>query len=303
MKERLICLMLVIGGMLAGQIALAEGTSIGISPLTFELTGNPGDVIENYLKVYNPSDNDTITVKIEVEDIAPTGEQGFVRVEPPETETYSLARWIKTEPNELVLQPREEKAVKFTITIPDNAEPGGHYGTVLAGTKGVAGPGLTGATIVKRIGSLVLLTIPGEMKESLAIEGFSAPVYSEYGPINFTAKFENSGTVHAKPSALVTITDFWGRKVAELKLIQGNVLPGAVRKFEVSWDKKFLFGGRYVATLSGNYGTGNRPLSPSVITFWAFPWKVGLGMLLIFILLILIRKRLWSAFRILIRGS
>ena len=107
--------------------------SIGISPLTSEITANPGDTIENYLKVYNPSPDTSVQIEMVAEDIAPTGEVGHVVVEPAETETYSLARWIETEPKEFSLAPREEKFVKFTINIPENAEPGGHYGTVKIG--------------------------------------------------------------------------------------------------------------------------------------------------------------------------
>ena len=294
-------LVLIAGGMIVGQGVFAQGT-IAITPLTFELTGNPGDIIENYFKVINPSRDYSIRVKMEVEDITPTGEAGGVVVE-AESETYSLAKWIKCEPEEFSLISREEKFVKFTITIPENAEPGGHYGTVLAGTMGVAGPGVTGTAIAQRVGSLVLLTVPGEMMEELIVKEFTAPGYSEYGPIPFEIKFENKGTVHVRPVGLVTIADFMGKKVAEIELPQRNVLPDAVRIFEVSWDKKWLFGGKYIATLAGTYGMSDTPFISKVITFWVFPWKVGLGILGVIILLILSRRRWIAAFRILIKGE
>ncbi len=302
MKRNLLLLILVIGGMILSQVVFAQGITIGISPVTFELTSNPGDVIVNQLKVYNPSDS-TIGIKMEVEDIAPTGEAGHVIVEPAETETYSLASWITTEPSEFTLKPKEQKFVNFTIRVPANAEPGGHYGTVLAGTKTVTGPGATGAAIAQRVGALVLLSVSGEIKEELVVKGFSVPSYSEYGPINFTIRFENKGTLHVKPRGFVTITDFRSKKVVDLGFSQRNVLPNAVRKFETSWNKKWIWGGKYTATLNGSYGTANIPFSPAVITFWVFPWKVGLGVLLVVTLLILSRRRWIAAFRILIKGE
>jgi hypothetical protein len=302
MKSNLTFLVLLIGGIFFSQAVFAAGASLGISPVTFELTGGPGEVIENYLKVFNPS-GDTIGVKMQVEDIAPTGEEGFVTVEPPDTETYSLARWIKTDPEEFELKPGEEKQVKFILTIPNNAEPGGHYGTVLAATRAVMGSGTTGTAIVQRIGSLVLLIVPGEMKENLIIKDFSAPIFSEYGPINFSIKFENTGTVHLKPKGLITINNLLGRKSAEISFPEKNVLPGGTRKIDVSWDKKLLWPGRYTAIVTGNYGISNAQMSPAVITFWVFPWKLGLAALLVLILLFLIRKRFIAAFKILIRGE
>lgn len=302
MKRGILVLILFLGGSVFSQAVFAQGASLGISPLTFELSGTPGDVIENYLKIYNPSGN-TIGVKMQVEDIAPTGEMGFVTVEPAETETYSLARWIKCEPEELDLRPGEEKLVKFTLHIPSNAEPGGHYGTVLAATKSISGAGATGATIVQRIGALVLLTVPGEMKENLIIQDFNAPGYSDYGPIMFTIRFKNTGTIHLKPRGLITITNLLSKKVADISIPEKNVLPGGVRKYELSWDQKWLWAGKYTATLTGSYGISNAQLNPVVITFWVFPWKFGLGILVILILLILSRRRWAAAFRVLIKGE
>jgi len=301
-KGIFLLLCLIIGGVIFGQDALAQA-SIGISPLVFEITANPGDVIENYIKVYNPSQDSVVQIEMLVEDIRPTGEAGHVVVEPAETVPYSIAQWVIVEPKEVELQPREEKFVKFTIKVPENAEPGGHYGTVLASTKSVAGPEGTGVGIVARTGSLVLVTVPGVMEEKLVVKDFSAPGYSEYGPVPFEIKFENLGTVHVRPSGYVTITNWLGKKVGDTEITPRNVLPGAVRKFEVSLPEKWLFAGKYTATLTGSYGLSNIPLTPTVITFWAFPWKIGLGLLIVVILFILSRRRWLAAFRILIKGE
>ncbi len=303
-KENILLPVLIIAGMLFSHSVFAQSTSVGLSPLSFELTGNPGEVIENYIKVGNPSQKNKVSIIITVEDIAPTGEAGHVVVRGADTQTYSLASWIKCEPEELDLEPGGQQTVKFTITIPENAEPGGHYGTVIAGAKVVSGPKGTGATIVPRVGTLVLLTVPGEAKESLRVEEFSlSQNYFDQGPIPFLVKFENLGTVHLKPSAIITITDIWGKKVSEIPLTQKNVLPGAIRKFEASWNEKWLLGGKYIATLSGTYGQRDVPLESQVITFWAFPWKLALGILLVIIFFVLTRKRWIIAFGVLLKGE
>jgi hypothetical protein len=304
MRKKLVCfLFLVIGGLILAKGVLAQ-LSIGISPLTFELTANPGDVVENYLKVYNPSSDTTIKIGMVLEDIAPTGETGHVVVEPAETETYSLAKWIKVEPAEFDLNPKEEKFIKFTIEVPENAEPGGRYGTVIAGAKGVTGPAAVGAAIAPRVGALVLLTVPGVMKEELVVKSFATlRKYFEHGPISFEIRFENLGTVHVRPTGYVTITNWLGQKVGDAEISPRNVLPGAVRKFEASLPEKWLFAGRYTATLTGSYGLSNIPLIPTVITFWVFPWKIGLIILVVLILLIFARKRFAAAFRILLKGE
>lgn len=302
MKKCFFSSILILVTLIFSQGVFAQGVAIGVSPLSFELTANPGDVIVNQLKVYNSSEN-SVVIKMEIEDIVPAGERGEVK-SLPERETYSLASWVMVEPAEFTLEPKEQKYVTFQVSVPGNAEPGGHYGTVLARTTAVgASAGGPGVAIVARTGVLVLLSVSGDIKEELVVRDFTAPTYSECGPISFAVRFENKGTVHVRPMAVVTITDFMGKKVAELQLPQNNVLPEAIRRFDVSWDKKWLFGGRYVATLSGSYGMGNTLLSPQVITFWVFPWKLGLGILVLLILLILTRRRWLAAFRILIKGE
>ena len=301
----LISVILTLGGI--GFFGVAYAAGLSISPVTFELTSNPGDVLVNKLRIYNQSES-TIAIKMEIEDFTATGETGEVRVEPAESETYSLARWIKVEPETFTLGPNEQKFVDFIISVPGNAEPGGKYGSILASTAGVVSPGkeIVGAAISQRVGALVLMTVSGEVEESLEVRDFNTPSLLEYGPVPFTIRFENTGTVHVRPRGFVTITDWRGKKVADIEFPQKNVIPGATRKIETSWDKKWLLG-RYSATLVGIYGTGNLPINPPVVFFWVFPWKIILGTSLLLLLVISYfaktRKRWLLALKILIRGE
>ena len=300
-----IILILVIGGLILANLAFAQTTGITISPLTFELTANPGDTLTNILKVYNPTDS-VISIKMEAEDFKPVGETGQVVVEPEAEITYSLKRWVKTEPAEFTLEPKEQKFVDFIINIPENAEPGGKYGSVLASATGVIGEEVTGAAVGQKVGALLLLTVSGEVVEDLITKEFIAPSFLEYGPVPFTIRFENTGTVHVRPRGFVTITNWWGKKVADIEFPQLNVIPGSIRKIETFWENKWLFG-KYTAMLVGSYGTANLPFNPPILTFWAFPWKIALGIFLALLLILAFfyktRKRWQLALRILIRGE
>lgn len=313
MKQFIPAVIFVVLGIIFSQVVFAQGTGVGISPLTFELTANPGDVLTNQVKVYNPSDA-VIGLKMEIEDFTVAGEIGHVKLEPAETETYSIAKWITFEPGEFTLEPGAYKFVTFTVSVPEKAEPGGHYGSVIAGTTAVVGGGVTGAAVAGRVGSLVLLSVAGNTKEELGVKDFNVGTlgeneeftprnYFEQGPVTFQTRFENTGTIHVKPRGYVTITNWLGKKVADVEFPQNNVLPNSIRKIETSWNQKWFWAGKYTATLVGSYGTANIPLTPTVITFWAFPWKAGLGILIVFILLILSRRRWIAAFRILIQGE
>lgn len=307
MKTRnfLILIIGVAGGLFVFSGVLSQEVGLTISPLTFELTANPGDVLKNKLRVFNPTDS-IVAVKMEVEDFTVSGERGQVRIQPAENETYSLARWVKTVPETFVLEPKEQKIIDFIIEVPENAEPGGHYGSVLATTAAVIGGEFKGTAITQKVGSLVLLAVSGEVRENVVIKEFSAPEFLEIGPVKFTIRLENKGTVHVRPRGFVTITNWRNKKVADLEFPQLNVLPASVRKTEITWDKKWLLG-QYKATLVGSYGVSNTPLNPYVITFWVLPWKIVLGIFLVLILTLVFfyktRKRWRLAIKILLRGE
>lgn len=295
---------LILGGLIFFH--QVEAVQLSISPVTFELTGNPGDVLVNKLRIYNPT-NSSVALRMEVEDFTAAGEEGEVIVKEAEIITYSLARWISVSPQTFTLGPNKQRFVDFTITIPYNAEPGGKYGSVLASTQGVMSPDeeMTGAAVATKVGALVLLTVSGDVVESVDVKEFSVPDFSEYGPIPFTIRFENKGTVHVRPRGYVTITDWRGEKVTDIEFPQQNVIPGAIRKIKATWNKKWLFG-RYTATLVGNYGTSNVPINPPVVVFWVFPWRVIAGVSLAAALLITYfvktRRRWRMALRILFKG-
>ena len=267
---------LMVGGMFLINNG-ANAARLLVSPVTFELTANPGDALVNNLRIYNQSDS-TIAIKMEMGDFTTVGEKGEVRIEPAESETYSLTRWISVAPMEFTLGPDEQRFIDFIINVPENAEPGGKYGSILASTAGIISPDeeIVGAAVSQKVGALVLLTVSGDVLEKLKIEDFKAPSFLERGPVPFEFRFKNVGTVHVKPRGFGTIADWRGNKVADIEFPQQNVIPGAVRKINTSWDKEWLFG-RYTATLVGNYGTSNLPLNPPVIVFTVFPWKLALG--------------------------
>lgn len=276
--------------------------SLSVSPLTFELTANPGNSLTNKIKISNPS-NRPVNIRMTVEDFKPTGETGSVIITEDESYTYSLSQWVSVEPTEFTLPPLGQQVVTFTIDVPAQAEPGGHYGSVLAEVLPSEVEG--GSAIAQKVGVLVLLSVAGEVTEQLLVKEFSAPSFIEEGPIVFLLRFENLGTVHVRPKGFISITNMLGKKEADIAFPQKNVLPNSIRKLEVSWDPGFAIG-KYTATLVANYGINNLPLT-AVITFWVVPWKkilvVFIATFIIITILFLARKRIRLALKVLFTGE
>jgi Bacterial protein of unknown function (DUF916) len=278
-------------------------SGLTVSPVVFELSADPGDKVTNQMKVFNPTDS-PIEVTMGVNDFTPVGEEGEVRLqEPGENKTFSIATWTKVSPEKFTIQPKKQQIVDFTISPPKDAEPGGHYGSIVA-TIGASTPSeVPGSSISTKSGGLVLLRVSGQVKEELQIARFKAVKdFQQTGPVDFDILFTNTGSVHVRPAGFITVTDMFGRKVSETEIEQKNVIPGASRKVTANLPKKGLFG-RYTATLVVNYGNGSKQTISSVTSFTVLPLvKIGIGfgvVAFIVLLLFIARKRILLAMKVL----
>ncbi len=283
--------------------AQAEGgTRIGISPVTFNLTANPGDTLDQVIKVRNDAAA-TQQITIEAENFTAVGEEGQVALTDEDT-SFNLASWIEFESSTFVLGSGEEIQVPFLIRVPGNAEPGGHYASVFAHV-GPVSPDGSGSAIGQKIGSLILLRVAGDVEESASVESFAVGKFDPGQPVPFEIRVKNQGSVHIRPAGFVTINDFMGNKVKDVSIEDSNIFPGAIRKIHATWeDPGFI--GRYTANALMYYGDTNQQLTATT-TFWIIPWKtVGIvaGAALVVVLILWFgRRRIGRSIKALVSGS
>lgn len=305
---------------------------LSISPPYFELTANPGDSLQETIKVSNQSSN-VVRYRALVQDFKVEGTEGVVTLE-DDLGTGSFSKWVTVNPGEFELNPKEVKLVTYTINAPQNAEPGGHFASVLFQPVSIAKEESTGPQTIQQVGALVLLNVKGDSKESGAIEKFNAKTfigsweealgsdgktkiliakdeklteekagkYFSKGPIGFDLLIKNNGNVHFRPVGFVSIYNIFGQRIAQLAIDPRNVFPGGERRITVIWPKKSLWGGYYRAQVLALYGSQNQSFTAET-TFFAFPSTFGLGILGGLLIIILARKRLAAAIRILVKGG
>src|SRR3990167_11281548 len=130
-KKSLLGISLLVGTSFFCFINYAQAVSI--SPLTFDISVNPGETVTNYITFFN-NDNFKGAYVAEAEDFSAVGEQGNVVIEEDAPAAISAKKWLTFEPNTVEMSPGESKDIKFTLNVPLDAEPGGKYTSILVST-------------------------------------------------------------------------------------------------------------------------------------------------------------------------
>ena len=152
----------------------------------------------------------------------------------------------------------------------------------------------TGASIQTKVGTLVYITIPGDITQNAIIKNFSAPKFEEFGPIDFSTTVQNLSDIHIKPAGNITVTNMIGMKsYVQFNKDGNNIFPGKTRDFENQLNKKWLFG-RYKAELNTTYGTAGG-VATAVVFFWVIPWRllilVGTAIAVLIAIIVIIRNK------------
>lgn len=285
----------------------ADNSSLAltVTPPLMKINMEPGESFATAVKVVN-NNSYPVTIYAKAIDFIDNGNGGinFLNsaqlVNNPENNQIYLSQWITLSQDNQTLQPFQTAIFSFSIDVPVNAQPGGHYAAILLGTnppdqteKG------TEIKVSSYISSLILARVAGAVEEKGMIRQFvfSKPFY-QGGEGSFTMSFENQGNVYLTPTGDIKIFDMFGKQKGDIAVnpandSSGNVLQKAVRTWkDLTWtgDGFFLIN-RYRAELSLSYGDQAKQTDFSTYFFWGFNWRwlsiIGGGLLIFFALLVL----------------
>lgn len=255
-----------------------QASGIGLKPSLIEEGADPGEVLKRSISVTNLSDTEQ-TYFLFTRDIV-TVRDGGVPVyaeEGAEKTGFELSEWVELGLQEVHLQPGQEQEVPVTITVPENATPGSHFGGIFISMQP---PRLrsVGASVGYDVANIVSIRISGDVTQSALIRSFQTDnlVYGKTD-VTFKAQIENKGNVLIRPYGPIEVFNMFGKKVATMTLndSQGGVFPFTRRDFQINWtDEGFNFG-RYQALLSVVYGEEGRVATiTSTASFWILPMDI-----------------------------
>ncbi len=271
-----------------------------VAPARQSLSADPGKNQGFAVRFYNTG-VDPITGTFKVADFIVSdnlGTPSFLEGPTFLSDRFAASKWVTLSTNIGTIPGAGMVSINGTINVPKDARPGGKYFAVFF-EPDTAVPSASGtqlqeaASVTMRLAGLVYLRVNGPITENASIIKFSAPGFSEYGPVNITTEIKNDGDYHITPKGSITVKNMFGKKVAQTDLEETNVFPDASRIIVSTLGTKWMVG-RFTADFAAAYGDAGKSLTSS-LAFWVFPWRLALvitlGIIIIILSVVLITNR------------
>jgi len=244
---------------------------LSVNPQIFELDVFPGEKHPKKINLGNLSEV-ALPILVRVTDFTAAEDSGEMLFdESSQDPSFASRFWFEIENPNFILEPKEKKEVRFSINIPENAEPGGHYAVMLFEPqlpsfyfqKGQI-PSIPVVGVLFLI-SVKTFTLEPEVQQKLDIVEFSLPKEErmaalenflssligsvaratvididivEKSPSKFVLRIKNNDIYHHKPQGKLLIYNTFGKKVGESEIQKATILPGKIRRFPVEFSSE-----------------------------------------------------------------
>ncbi|MBI5153082.1 MAG: hypothetical protein HZA36_01335 [Parcubacteria group bacterium] len=268
-----------------------EDNGIKISPAIIEERVDPGQILRSYLYVTNRT-KEAKTYYVSKKNMTGLTEKGDPEFGDDGSAGVALSSWITVPATPISVSSLQTKEIPFSIQVPRNASPGGHFAGIFVSTIPNSAEKNNTFAIGVQAGTIISLRVAGEVKEEAQIRNFYTDKIVYNTPeVVLSAKVENTGNVLVRPAGVIEIFDWFGKKVTTLTVNEkgGVVLPHSTRVYTSTWKGEGFVLGNYEARLGLSYGDSAKKTVYTTLTFWVLPTKMMLSLvagIIIFIVVI-----------------
>lgn len=239
------------------------------SPSWLILKGAPGETIKGKVIVTNQDDTEGAYALVSAADATVTG-QGAFALEAGDAEQVDIGKWLTVDQPKFYLNPKESKEVSFSITLPDNLQPGDHAGGITVQTdtgvrkitrdkKEESQTNGSSLTITTRVGVRVYLTASGVTHLASEFSDFKIIKNKMDNIYAFSFNSKNTGNVNFKPSIDLNLNDQSGSPVDGYPPYSSpaysEMLPGKIATITIPLPWKELVPGKYQVKYKVSDGT------------------------------------------------
>ncbi|MEU9699833.1 DUF916 domain-containing protein [Streptomyces sp. NPDC047981] len=256
MHSKLYVLLLVTALTLIGAVAApaaraAENGEWAVYPAAsqlgsrpyFYLSADPGTTLKDQVTVANKT-GAPLTFRLYGADAYNTERDGGFAVRTSQEKQTGAGAWIKPERSRVTVPPRSAVTVPYTLTVPEDAEPGDHPGAVVALDERIeAGTGSVAVGVQRAVGARVYLRVNGPTVPALAVEDVTLdqdrPLVPGAGTSTAVVSYtlHNRGNVTLNPKVALRAEGVFGRTLLarDLAKIPSELLPRQKIRLSERW--------------------------------------------------------------------
>ncbi len=241
---------------------------ITVTPASTDVAIDPGSSTAKTVKVLNEGTN-SFRVTLSMSPYHVSGEDynpEFTQI----SGTVDPSKWVHLSTTNTSVDGNKSFDVPYTINVPQNTAPGGYYAVIFAETS--TDGTQTGVVSHSRVGTILYITVNGDIKSGGHLTGDALPILHFVGSIPLGLKVSNSGGTHFITNVSYSVTDTSGKEVLHASFDR-YVLPQTEREIKSGFTPQSLIGVYTVhrsATIAGKLNT-----LPDVKIYVINPWLLG----------------------------
>ncbi len=216
---------------LSSQVKAIEGESIVMSPASTTIDTKSGQTVTRQVTIINDGTN-TYDFKVYAVPYSVSDkiyEPNFDK----QTDNGDAYTWVKFAKTRYTLNPGEKVVIPYTVEVPADAAPGGHYGVLFAET--IPAEGDTQSIVrQKRVGSILYATVDGQYIRSGKTVMVAVDAIQLGGHLTARVSVNNTGNVHFVATEYIQVKNIFGKIVYETTLDR-VVMPKTSRDSVVEW--------------------------------------------------------------------
>ena len=259
--------------------ALAAPQDITMTPTTASPVVNPGSEYKGSFQVINQGKSGykflvyATPYRVSGEDYNP---EFTVLPSAP-----NISSWLNFSSPGGYINPGQTATIHYTISVPENTQPGGYYAAAFAETQfPKVGNSIT---LNERVGELFYIQVAGPVAKKGELITWQSN-FLQKPPLTSTIRIKDDGNIHFPADIHYNIQDIFGNNKYSLHTVK-ELLPQTIRRITIPWTKTPSFGLFKVnGTVSFLGQTHNLP------THWILVMSntVRLTVLIIVIILVLV---------------